>query len=309
MSEIKELNKARDLIAQGKPSEARKILEGISSKDPKIRLDVILALLVVFDHVTENDKLLEVTNEGIEITKKLGNDEVHGYLLARKSIFLLTQLSSMIYRQKNLMLSASVFEWIDFSLERDKKEFELIIEKRKPIEKETESLIAAVIKRAERGIDHYFRGHLFSAIGDFYSSKYLNDMLDFQKGGKTRSKIANMYFVRRWGLDKFLYDEVSRRKVKNSKEKCILYFERSIAEFGLSGKKSEEANAIYNLAVKLKLFYRFGKAKRLLVEAKSVAVSLNEKPLLDKIEMLEKEVADKNRHIRDYVEELGLDLP
>src|SRR3989344_539580 len=309
MAETKELNKARSLIAEGKHADARKILEGITSHDLKIRLDVDLAFLVVLDHVTENDKLLEVSSDGIEIATKLGNDDVLAYLMARKSIFMLTHLSSMVHRQKNLMLSANVFEWIDFSLERDKKEYEAIVEMRKPLEKEIDTLIESVIEMAERGIDHYFRGHLFSAIGDFYSSKYLNDMLDFQKGGKIRSKIANMYFVRRWGLDKFLYDEVSRRKVKNSKEKCILYFERSIAEFGLSGKKSEEANAIYNLAVKLKLFYRFGKAKRLLVEAKSVAVSLNEKPLLDKIEMLEKEVADKNRHIRDYVEELGLDLP
>ena len=309
MSEIKNLNKARDLIAQGGHVEARKILEAITSKDPKIRLDVILALLVVFDHVTENDKLLEVTNEGIEITMKNGNESVNSYLLARKSIFMLTHLSSMIHRQKNLMLSAGVFEWIDFSLERDKKEYEFIVEKRKPIEKEIELLIATVIERAEHGVNHYFRGHLFSAIGDFYSSKYLADMLDFQEGGRTKSKIANMYFVRRWNLDKFLYDRASRRKIRDSKKKCVLYFERSIAEFQLGGKKSEGANAIYNLAVKMKTFYKFARAKRLLAEAKSIAVSLNEKPLLGKIEMFEKEVADKNRNIRDYVEELGLDLP
>ena len=52
MSEIKKLNKARELIAQGGHIEARKILESISSIDPAIRLDVILAFLVVFDHVT-----------------------------------------------------------------------------------------------------------------------------------------------------------------------------------------------------------------------------------------------------------------
>ena len=246
MSEIKKLNKARELIAQGGHIEARKILESISSIDPAIRLDVILAFLVVFDHVTENDKLLEVTNEGIEITTKIGKDDVFTYLLARKSVFLLTQLSSMIHRQKNLMLSANVFEWIDFSLERDRKEYEFIVEKRKPIEKEIESLNAVVTERAERGTDHYFRGHLFSAIGDFYSSKYLSDMLDFQKGGKTKSKIANMYFVRRWNLDRFLYDRVSQRKVKDSKEKCILYFEKSIARgfFKSSMKKSIEESSL-----------------------------------------------------------------
>ncbi len=309
MANTKELDRARGLIAEGKHPEARKILETIKTQDLKVRLDVLLAFLVVLDHATENDKLLDVATEGIELATKLGNDEVRSYLMARKSIFLITHLSSMVHRQKNLMLSANVFEWIDFSLERDKKEYEAIVEMRKPLEKEINSLIVAVIDRAERGTDHYFRGHLFSAIGDFYSSKYLNDMLDFQKGGKFKSKIANLYFVRRWNLDRFLYDNDSRRKIVDSKVKCIQYFERSIDEFRLGDKKSEGANAIYNLAVKMKIFYTFGRAKKLLAKAKSIALELQEKPLLQKIEMLEKEVADKNRHMRDYVTEMGLDMP
>lgn len=309
MANTKELNNARGLIAEGRHPEARKMLEAITTQDPKIRLDALLAFLVVLDHVTENDKLLDVATEGIEIATKLGNDEVRSYLMARKSIFLLTHLSSMVHRQKNLMLSSNVFEWIDFSLERDKKEYEAIVEMRKPIEKEIGSLIGAVIEQAERGIDHYFRGHLFSAIGDFYSSRYLNDMLDFQKSGKIKSRIANLYFIRRWNLDRFLYDRDSRKKTIDSKTKCIQYFERSISEFRLGGKRSEEANAIYNLAVKMKLFYTFGRAKSLLAKAKSIALELKEKPLLQKIESLEKEVADKNRHMRDYVTEMGLDMP
>lgn len=309
MANTKELNNARSLIAEGGHQEARKILEAITTQDPKIRLDVLLVFLVVLDHVTENDKLLNVATEGIEIATKLGNDEVRSYLMARKSIFILTHLSSMVHRQKNLLLSSNVFEWIDFSLERDKKEYEAIVEMRKPLEKEIDSLIGAVIERAEKGIEHYFRGHLFSAIGDFYSSKYLNDMLDFQRGGKIKSKIANLYFTRRWNLDRFLYDSASRTKIMNSKTKYIRYFEKSIHEFLLGGKKSEEANATYNLAVKMKLFYTFGRAKSLLARAKSIALELQEKPLLQKIEMLEKEVADKNQHMRDYVTEMGLDIP
>ena len=309
MANTKELNNARNLIAEGRHPEARKILEAITTQDPKVKLDILLAFLVVFDHVTENDKLLNVATEGIEIATKLGNDEVRSYLMARKSIFLLTRLSSLVHRQKNLMLSSNVFEWIDFSLERDEKEYEAIVEMRKPLEKEIDSLIEAVIKQAKKGTDHYFRGHLFSAIGDFYSSRYLNDMLDFQKGGKIKSKIANLYFTMRWNLDRFLYDSISRRKITDSRAKCIRYFERSINEFHMDGKKSEEANAIYNLAVKMKLFYTFDRAKKLLAKAKLIAAELQEKPLLQKITILEKEVADKNRHMRDYVAEMGLDMP
>jgi len=153
MADTKELNNARNLIAEGRHPEARKILEAITTQDQKVKLDVLLAFLVVLDHVTENDKLLDVATEGIEIATRLGNDEVCSYLMARKSIFLLTNLSSMIHRQKNLMLSSNVFEWIDFSLERDKKEYEAIGEMQKPIKKEIDSLIKAVIERTEKGGD------------------------------------------------------------------------------------------------------------------------------------------------------------
>lgn len=309
MANIRKLDNARKLIAEGKHREARKILETITTQDLNVRLDVLLTFLVVLDHVTENDKLLDVATEGIKIATKLRNNEAYYYLIARKSIFLITRLSSMIHRQKNLMLSSNVFDWINFSLERDKNEYEAIVEMRKPIEKESNSLIEKVIKQSEMCKDHYFRGHLFSAVGDFYSSKYLNDMLDFQKGGKIKSKIANLYFVRRWSLDRYLYDKVSRRKIMNSKMKCIQYFEKSINEFRLSGKKSYEANAIYNLSVKMKIFYTFGRAKILLARTKHIALELQEKPLLQKIDILEKELADKNRNMRDYVSEMGLDMP
>jgi hypothetical protein len=309
MQDKEKIHKVRELILQGQHPEARKLLETINTKDPAIRVDAILLWLVVFDHVRENDKLLDVTSEGIEITTKTGNESVRSYLLARKACFLESERSAMVHRQKNLMLSANVFEWIGFSVARDKREYEQIVEKRKAVEVEIDSVIAEVTERAERGSDHYYRGQLFMAIGDFYSSRYLCDLLDFQRGGKTRSKIANIYFVRRWNLDKFLYDRVSRRKVRESQEKCIFYFEKAIAEFRLGGNKSEEGNAIYNLAVKLKTIYRFRMARQLLAKARVIAEEMHEKPLLRQIELLEKRIVDKNRNLHDYVTEMGLDMP
>ncbi len=309
MSERNKLKEAQSLIRQGSHVEARKIVEGINTLDPTIRLDVIMLLLVVYDHVSENDKLLLATDEAIKIATMLGNDPVQTYLVGRKAIFLTSSLSSMVHRQKNLMLSSNVFEWIDFSLERDKKEYEAIIEKRVALEKEIAMLIEEVIAKTEESSDHYFRGSSLSAIGDFYSSIYFYYLLDFQSGGRIKSKIANMYFVRRWNLIFFLYDKISRQKILESKKKCFHYFERSIEEFRLGEHESEEVHALYNLAVKLKLTNHFQRANKLLMEAKILARKLQEVYLLKQIETLEEETAKKNRHIRDYVSELGLDMP
>jgi len=310
MSERDEIKKAHLLISEGKEGEAEKILWPISaSKEPMNKIDAILALLVVLDHITENDKLLEVTNAGIEATEKINRKDVLAFLMGKKCMFLLTNLSTMIHREKNLMLSANVFKWIEFSLERDKKEYDLIKEARKGVEKDVEELASKVIGMAEAATDHYFRGAIYSSIGDYYSSKYLANQLDFMKGGKTRSRIANLFFVRRWNLDKLLYDKGSRKKLRESWKRCVLYFEKSIAEYKAGGKTSEEAHTIYNLAVKYKITYSFGKAKKLLSKAKILAEAQKEERLLKRIALLEKEVADKNKHMRNYVEEMGLDMP
>ena len=149
MSERDEIKKAHILISQGKEEEAKKILWPIStSKEPMNKIDAILALLVVLDHVTENDKLLEVTNAGIEAAENINRKDVLAFLMGKKCMFLLTDLSTMIHREKNLMLSANVFKWIEFSLERDKKEYALIKEARKGVEKEVEELASKVIRMA-----------------------------------------------------------------------------------------------------------------------------------------------------------------
>lgn len=309
MSDQNKLKKAVELYNLGEYDEARSLLEAITTHDPSIRINVLLAMLGVLDHVTEGDKLLAVANEGIEIAKRTGNESVQSFLLGKKCFFLGLKLSDLIYRQRNLVLASEVFGWIGFATEKDKQEYEAIVEKRKELEQEINTTLSLVIERAERGLDHEFRGHAFSTIGDIYSHKYLTDKLDFQKGGKLKAKIANTYFVRRWNLDMYLYTREERQKIKASRDKCIQYFERAIVEFKLANKTSEQAHTIYNLATKMPSFQYFRRANKLLKEARAITDPTTDKPLLDKINKFEKDIADKNRNLRDYVREMGLDMP
>ncbi len=310
MSETQILNKARRLIFEGHKEKAAVLLWKLyASKNPSIKLDAILSLLEVLDAVTENEKLLEITNIGIEISAKLGKDDVRAFLFGKKGRFLLYKLGLLIYRQRNLMLSASVFTWIDFSLEKDKNEFEAIGLKRGEIEKEVLEIETKLLKLVEASADHNFRGHIFWAIGDFYIAKYFNYKTDQIKAGKIKSKIANIYFVKRWNLDKFLYDKEIRQKIRDSGKKCIVYCRKSIAEFEIGNKGPETAYASYNLANNLRSMNHFFQAKKYLIKAKKLAEAHNQKPLLAQIELFEKRLADKNRNIRNYVEEFGLDLP
>ena len=148
------------------------------------------------------------------------------------------------------------------------------------------------------------------AVGDFYSSKYLNDKLDLMIGERRRSMIGNIYFVKRWHLDKWiLYRNKDRKRIDDHEKKCVGFFKQAIYEFEKGSHTSDLAHAYYNLAVKYKLTFYFQAATEHLNLAEVYAKKTDEKRLLSQISILRGELADKNRNIRNYVEELGLDLP
>ncbi len=309
MSEKDALDKAGQLIDQGNSEEASKLLWPLcESRNRVTRLNAIFALLVALDPITDNDKLVLLADKGIETAAHLSLSDERAYLLSRKVFYLLNQLSLLVHRLKNLTLSARVFKWIDFSLERDKEEYAVIDKRRADIEKEIVSTAALVEKLAEECTDHHARGRLFESIGDYYSTWFFLDCLDLQRGGRIRAKVFNLRFVRRWNLTYFLYDRESRKKILLSKRKCFQYLERAIVEFEAASLGADVARACYNLAAKSMLTNHFVRAQRLLLKAKSL-VDSNDARLVQQIGELEQRIKERNRVTRNYVEELGLDRP
>jgi len=311
MSEEQELNTARDFASLGKKEEARKILLKLyesTNLNMNIKLNVILILLAVIDHVRENDQLVKLADEGIKISQKIGKVDVKLYLLTRKSHFLISKMAFLTHRKKNLMLSAAVFDWIDFSLEKDKKEYEYISAQREQLKKETDALEADIMKIIGNEKDHYLRGNIFMSLGESYGTKFLDTQTDLMVGGKIKTKLANIHLIKRWGLDKYLiFDRGSRKKINECAKKCIGFFERSITEFTAGDKKSDLAHAYYNLSIQYNTMYKFAEARKCLDLAEELAKATEEQYLLNQIIAFRKQVKDQNRHIRNYVEELGLD--
>jgi hypothetical protein len=309
MSDKDALDKATRLIDQGKVKEATTLLWPLcKSPDNVTRLNAIFALLVALNPITDNDELILLAEKGVETAAQLGLGDERAYLLSRKVFYLLNQLSLLVYRQKNLTMSARVFKWIDFSLERDREEYAAIGEQRADIEKEIASKATLVEKLGEECGDHRVRGQLFESIGDYYSTWYFLDCLARQRGGRIRAILFNLRFVRRWNLTYFLYDRQSRTKILESKRKCFQYLGRAVAEFEAANLKADVARACYNLAAKLMLTNHFVRAQRLLLKAKSLVDSNNTR-LVQQIVELEKRIKERNRHTPNYVEELGLDMP
>ena len=311
MSEAQKLREAQTLISTNYVEKATPLLWQLySSNNANIKLDAILSLLAVLDYVTETEKILGIIDEGIRIATSIGKNDVYAFLLGRKSFFLESVLGFLIYRQKNLVLSANVFKWINFATEKEKKEFEAITNKSHQIEKDIREIENTILRMAEANRGHYFRGHVFMAVGEIYGSRYLNDKLDLMIGGKLRSKIGNIYWIRRWNLDNiFLYRNSDRKKILGHKKDCVRFFRRSISEFEKGRKESDMAHACYNLAVKLNTMFYFRDARKYLNQAEKLARETNEERLLAQVLSFRDDLKNKNRKIRNYVEEFGLDLP
>ena len=309
MSKEQELNTARQFASSGKKEEARKILLKLyKSTNFDIKLNAILILLAVIDHVRENEQLIKLADDGIEISQKIGKNDVHVYLLTRKSHFLVSKITFLTHQKKNLRLASTVFDWVDFSLEKDKKEYERISAQRKQLQKETDTLETDIMKIMDSEKDHYLRGNIFVSLGESYGTKFLDTQINLMVGGKIKTKLANMHPIKRWGLYKYLiFDRDSRKKVNECAFKCFSFFEKSIEEFKAGDKKSDLAHAYYNLAIQYNTMYKFAKARKCLDLAEKLAKATGEEYLLNQIITFREQVKDQNRHLRNYVEELGLD--
>lgn len=309
MSEKDALDRAQQLIEQGSPEEASKLLLPLSeSRNRVTRLNAIFGLLVALNPVKDNDELVSLADSGIETAAQLRLSNERTYLVSRKVFYLLNQLSLLVHRQKNLTLSARVFKWIEFSLERDKEEYADISKRRAQIEQEVASTAPLVETLAEECADHRVRGQLFESIGDYYSTWFFLNCLDLQRGGRIRAKILNLRFVHRWNVGYFLYDRESRKQILASKRKCFRYLEKAVTEFEAANLRADVARTCYNLAAKLMLTNHFVRAQRLLLKAKAL-VDSNDAKLVQQIGELEQRIKERNRVTPNYVEELGLDMP
>jgi hypothetical protein len=311
MAEADELKAAQALIAAGMREQALPALWKLyTSKDLNIKVEVGLALLVALDHFTQADKLLEVTDATIAAATTTGRLDARAYLLSKKAEFLSNKLSTLVYEQHNLKLAARVFRWIDFSLEEDKAEYERLGRERAKLEQEIASLRREALRAVDSSDDHYMRGHIFASLGEIAFSQCIDRRLDLVTSGRLVTKIANLYWSRRCHLDRLLgYDRKARKAIWASENDAIAFYKRAIREFEAGSRRGDAAFALHGLAVKYFLTYRFFRAGKYLRRAKQLAQAEGENALLIAVNDLEKELKNKYRHPRNYVEEFRMDLP
>jgi hypothetical protein len=85
MPEADELRAAQHLIAQGMAAKAQPTLWKLyQSQNPQIALNAGLSLLGALDQLTQNDLLLQITDQSIATASTLGRKDIHAFLLTQK---------------------------------------------------------------------------------------------------------------------------------------------------------------------------------------------------------------------------------
>ena len=311
MAEPDELRAAQHLITQGMPAKAQPILWKLyQSRNPAIQLEAGLSLLTALDQVTQNDLLLQIADQSIATANALGRKDIRVFLLIQKAELLFRKLSNVLYQLQNLKLAAKVFRWIDFSLEEDKAEYAALGEERTRLEKEIAALEAGALAELEFNRDHYFQGKILMGLAEISFSRFMYDLSLLMNSSRWKSKVMNIYYVRRWNLDKLIgYDRKARRKLRESFSNAVALYKRAMEKFSAGDYKSDAAHAAYALALKHAITFRFSKATKFLNLVKTIANPESDKYLFIHIDRLEKLIKERYRHPRNWVEEFGWDLP
>ncbi|HEX5412375.1 MAG TPA: hypothetical protein VFZ27_11010 [Terriglobia bacterium] len=233
------------------------------SQNPEIVLDAGLALLAALDQFAQNDALLQIANRTITIASALKRNDKCAFLLTQKAVYLSRKLSELLYRQQNLKLAAKAFQWIDFSLVEDKEEYAALGAESSRLENEIAGLEAAALAELQTNQNHYLQGKVLLGMAEISFSRFMYDLGAPVNSGPWKSKILNIYFVRRWNLDKLIgYNREGRSRLRDSFRKAIKLFKRAMEAFTTGQYKSDAAHVAYALALKHALTFHFSKARK-----------------------------------------------
>lgn len=298
MSEENEYKKAMDLLMVGKRKEASTVLLDLYGQTTKkgFKVQLIDALLSALDPVEENQRLIDISSEGIKLANELETPALQSNFMGRKADFLMGRVSFYQYQRSNLKFAPS---WIEFSTEADKSSYEKLTAKIERFERETDQLLVEAISIAERTNNKRILGFILISKASVESSRYLHYKMEYVCG-IFKAKI--WLLLHRWGFEfPILF---GLKHYKTLKE----YVDSFTASYLRAAKLLEEIGddvagfAYYDLAVHLKIAYKFHQANKYLRRAKVIAERSNNALLNSKIKELEKSIKARNKDVPNYFE-------
>lgn len=298
MSEENKYKRATDLLMEGKRKEASTILLTLYKQTTKrgFKVQLIDALLVALDPIKDNQKLIDMSSEGIKLASELRMSAPRAHFMGRKADFLMSRVSSYRYQRSNLKLTPG---WIGFSTEADKRSYEELTAEIEGFEKEVDQLLTEAIFIAERIDNKRALGFILMSKASAENYRYLYYKMEYMSG---TLKVKVWLLLHRYGFEVPILFGLKYHKTLKE------YLDSFTASYLRAAKLLDEIGddtagfAYYDLAVNLKTAYKFRRTNKYLCRAKVIAERSNNTLLDSKIKELEKSIKARNKDIPNYLE-------
>jgi len=299
MSVKKNLEKANKLMKAGNTNEAAEIYSEIYRKSNNVeyKLTAICCLSSLLNPANDNDKLIEICDDGINIATSQNKFPLKAMFLAQKAHILHIRNSIFTYKRKNIKLAAYShhFVWTEFSLEMDKKEYELLTKEIDENNKLIDELLVEALNIQKIKGNNSAVAEVLMSKSKIYTERRHIFTLEAIKSSKLFSLFK--YFHLKYPFMFKLKDKKKIREYSRISDETML---EAAELYRRSGDMEGEASAYFNLAVDLKarkpksrIMYKYYN------KAKEIAKSCNYTILLQKAKLFEESLSKSRKKVAD----------
>jgi len=303
MSIKNKYKKAIKLINENNPEGLTLLLEIYPYlKDYKIKNQIAFILINKLGPAKFNEKLIYIIEDIIKMSIAQNNYVNAISYMTKKISFLLYRISMLISKKENIILaSRRIGDIINFSLERDKNEYEYCDTNIKQSQQEIDNLaknVDQMLKNCPQAFQNKLKAQILAHRGESYFSDLTNITLQY-KGNRIPTKIQYHIITKKpfysHSLLPFIYNKKTYKRLHKLEQLGENNFLQSYNILKEEGDQIPEAiNILILLAGQLSLTtLNFRKAKKYLRQANNLAIKTNHKELLPQIESFYKNIKFK----------------
>lgn len=284
--EIK-LKTALKLYSDGEVEKSAKLSLEVynDTTDAFTKLQAVNFLTSSLNKAEHNQRLVELCDEGIELSEQLSRDDIKATYMALKAECLMHRCMVLHYKMVNLKISPG---WKNFALESEKLEYEKLLDKKSTYEKESTKLLLRAVKITESVSDKMILVRILRSQALTYGAQRL--MLAI---GELKSSHWNLFFINTLKIQpNFIYK--NGKEIREATNKCRDTFLRAIAIAKTLKNEEECAYILFSLVGEMRASGRKMEAKKYLRQAEKLARKLNQKILIKQASLLKELINRKS---------------
>lgn len=266
--------------------------------EPRKRLRMILVLLNELDGVNYNETLIELCDDGIGLSKRLGQQRYLAYSMSAKARYVNVKISLLLHKKKELTMLDDRFE---FALESEKYLYNKLCDEISKNEEMCTKLVGDAMVIAETNGYVDTSAYIHDTYGQIYSSKFLNCKMLFLN--QVSAKIIRYKFLRKLNLDFYLaYNRQQKKELLKYVKLCEEHYMEAAKLYNQIGAYAYSGYMLSNLSHAMCICFRFRKARKYIRLAEKIEQEHRDPLLKNRIDSTKEQIKSRNDNIPNYIE-------